>query len=75
LSADLERRVARLEQRLEEATKMGILDLLIFHPFKHAAMPGVKNKLEAGVGIAGRGVVGYGIYRGGAWVVGKLVGG
>jgi hypothetical protein len=74
LTVDLERRVERLEQRLEEETRMGVLDLLLLHPLKHATKPGVKNKIEAGIGIAGRGAVGYGIYRGAGWLIGKIMG-
>jgi hypothetical protein len=69
------RQIEDLNRRLEASERLGILDVAIFHPFKHFAKPGVGNKAEAGVGIAGRAAIGYGLYRGGKWVVGKIFGG
>ena len=81
MEEDLRNRIERveaknieLEERIEESERMGMLDLILLHPLKHAMKPGVKHKLEAVNGLAGRGAIIYGAYRAFTWGAGRLAG-
>lgn len=76
---NLANRVAYLEDKIEEMRRTSIridgpLDWLVFHPFRHFAAPGFCTKGEALGGIAWRALAGYGIYKAGAWAVGRIWG-
>ena len=78
---DVEQRLAKVEKQNEDLSsrlaaqeEMSVIDLLFLHPFKHMTKPGIKNKVEGGVGLVGRGAIGYGTYRGVVWLISKLAG-
>lgn len=59
----------RVNQKFNERTREGFIalktigQLIIWHPIEHIAAPGVKNKVEGVLGLGGRGLAGYGIYK------------
>jgi len=66
--SDLDARIdARVERKLKEDGYIALRtmgQLVVVHPFQHIAAPGVKNKVEGLLGLGGRGLAGYGIYKG-----------
>lgn len=75
-SGDLDARIdARVERTLKNRgyialTTMG--QLIVVHPLQHFAAPGIKNKVEGLLGLGGRGLAGYGIYKGVRFLIGLI---
>lgn len=70
-----QQRITALERQIAQQYNLSVADVIFMHPLRHAAQPGVRNKMEATFGVAGRAAAGYGLYRLGAWAVGKVMGG
>ena len=47
-----------------EVKKLSLMDTVIVHPVKQVLNPGLGNKVDGALGIAGRGLAGYGIVKG-----------
>ena len=61
------------EEPMQETPRMGLSETLITHPLRHFLSSGWENKIEAAFSAAGRVVAGYGLYKGGRYVVEKVV--